>query len=107
MSVERDRVIEDLRRQARAADREDKGLAELFEGMVLTKAWKAYMDLLNKRIEDLGATVLTPASSMDALIGLENEKGAMRGLIIARDLPSATIAAMKASRAPTEDDENE
>jgi hypothetical protein len=103
--VGRDRGIEDLEKIAKAADREDKRLAQLFEGMIKTEAWKAFVGLLDKRLEDMGSVILTPAKSLDDLIPMENEKGAMRGLIIARDLPSATVAAMKASVGTDETEE--
>jgi hypothetical protein len=48
-----------------------------------------------------------PAGSVDGAIALEWVKGAMSGLIMARDIPSVTIAAMSTTGPAPEDGEDE
>jgi hypothetical protein len=62
------------------------------------------------RLQGMADEILRPSASVDAMIGLEYVKGAMSGLILARDLPSVTIAAMdqlRRDRAAPIDEENE
>lgn len=89
-----DHKVEELLREARQADKADKDLADQLRVMVATEGWRAYMQLLERRLQLLSDQLLSPAESMDRLVGLEYVKGAMSGLVLARDLPSVTIAAM-------------
>lgn len=75
----------------RAADKEDKNDAELFAVMLKTDAWKAFVTRINRMIEKQGQIVLEPAQSVDRAMGLEYEKGTMRGLLMAIGLPQSTI----------------
>lgn len=86
--------IAELLKNARAADGIDRERAELFGKMIKTPAWLEYVALLESRLQGFADEVLRPSGSVDAMIGLEYVKGAMSGLVIARDLPSVTIAAM-------------
>src|SRR5258706_15319904 len=86
--------ISDLMKEARKADRVDKERAELFEGMMKTPAWKAYVELLELRLQLFADVVLQPSTSIDGSIALEYVKGAMGGIVMSRDLPSVTIALM-------------
>lgn len=99
------KVPDQLAKDSRAADRVDRERAELFEALVKTPGWKVYTDLLNQKIEDLGSVILGPAGSVDGAIGLEYQKGTMRGLIIAKDLPHLTILGAKQISAPDIGDE--
>ena len=93
-----DAKIEQLLKDARSADRIDRERAELFGGMVRSAAWQEYIALLEAKIQAFADVILAPSGSVDALVGLEYVKGAMSGLILARDLPSVTIAAMEQLR---------
>lgn len=93
-----DQRVEELLKNARAADRIDREREELFGAMVRSAAWKEYISLLESKIQGMADVILAPSNSVDALVGLEYVKGAMSGLIIARDLPSVTIAAMEQLR---------
>lgn len=66
--------------------------------MVKSPAWIEFVSLLETKLQAMSDTLLAPAQSVDMLVGLEYVKGAMSGLIIARDLPSVTIAAMEQLR---------
>lgn len=100
------RVPDQLAKDSRAADKEDRERAELFEAMVKTPGWKLYEALLNQMVEERGKTVLAPAGSVDGAVLLEYEKGTMRGLIIAKDLPQLTILGAKQISAPDIGDES-
>jgi hypothetical protein len=84
--------MEDIKKTSRAADREDRERIELFQGMVQTPAWKAYMSILNAKIQDCADRLTGPSNSLDGCIAGEYVKGAMSGLLAARDIPNATIA---------------
>lgn len=98
-------AIDNLVREARKADREDKEMAQLFQLLVAHEGWKRYVALLEKRIQAMGDMVLSPAGSVNGAIALEYVKGAMSGMVMARDLPSVIIAAMKAAGPATDGDE--
>jgi hypothetical protein len=62
--------------------------------MIATEGWRIYVELLELKLQSFSDELLLPAGSVDRMVGLEYVKGAMSGLVIARDLPSVTIAAM-------------
>lgn len=94
-------LTDDLKKVARLADLKDKERADLFASLIKNQAWLAFYELLNLRIEAQGSLLLNPAGSVDGVLVGEYEKGTMRGLIIARDLPSLIIEAMKALASET------
>lgn len=98
--------IEELQKQGRAADKEDRERAELFAAMLQTPAWKFYVSLLDKRIQAHADVLMGPAVSVDRAIALEYVKGAMSGLVMARDLPSVIVTAIKDSL-PARDGEDD
>ena len=99
--------VEELLKNARLADRIDRERAEMFVSMVKSPAWKEFVSLLDSKIQVFADTILAPGGSVDALIGLEYIKGAMSGLILARDLPSVTIAAMEQLRQERREDNDD
>jgi hypothetical protein len=99
--------VEELLRNARAADRIDRERAEMFVSMVKSPAWREYISLLEAKIQGFADVILAPSQSIDALLGLEYIKGAMSGLILARDLPSVTIAAMEQLRQERREDDQD
>jgi hypothetical protein len=94
----------ELLKQSREAAKEDRENAALFEVLVASQGWKAYVAMLERSMQARADKILQPSKSIDGCIDLEYEKGALSGLVIARDLPSVTIAAAKELR-PTEDEE--
>lgn len=84
-----------MEEEARKARKEDRDRAELFSVMVNTPAWKAYVALLNVKIQECGDIVMIPLETLDKALGMENVKGTMKGLLLARDLPSVVIATSK------------
>lgn len=91
---------EELLKIAQAANKEDREDATLFEVMIKTPAWQAYVKRLQRRMQTEGDAILGPAQSVDGMVALEYRKGALSGLVIARDLPSVTIQAAKELRQP-------
>lgn len=103
-----DQRIENLLREAKRADRIDRERIELFEAMIRTPAWQAYVEILEAKLQLFADQVLAPASSVDGMVALEYIKGAMSGLVIARDITSVTIAAKQDIRPRVlEDDEDD
>lgn len=96
--------LTDLLKQSREAEREDRNLAEALEPMVNMEGWQLYTTVLNRLIQSRADEILRPISSVDGAIALEHVKGAMRGLIMARDLPSLIISAMKTAVPATDGD---
>jgi hypothetical protein len=102
------RKVQELLRDARSADKIDKERAELFGAMIRSAAWHEYCDLINSRLQGMADEIIKPSGSIDAMVSLEYVKGAMSGLILARDLPAVTIAAMdqlRRDRSPSADEE--
>jgi hypothetical protein len=87
--------IQELIKSSRLADRQDKDLAELLAGMVRTPAWKAFVGLLESRIQVCSDIVVSPCVGVDAAFGQEYVKGTMCGLLLARGLPDAIVDAIK------------
>lgn len=101
------KMVEELMRNARAAAKVDRERIELFEKLVTTPAWQAYIELLNAKIQLFADQLMLPGGSIDGCIALEYVKGAMGGLIMARDIPDATIAGKDQLRSMlTEEDED-
>lgn len=105
-----DQRISDLVSEARKADAEDKERAELFSVMVKSPGWQEYVALLNRRIQIFADSVLEPAGGLDGTIASEFVKGTMRGLLLARDIPSVTIQAveqLRRDKSMTQDDDHD
>lgn len=103
MDKELQERMDELIRQAREADREDRKLAEVLSLLVHHSSFSALQSLLNKRLQSLSEEMLAPANSVDRLIAQEYLKGAMFGLILARDLPTIIVDSL----ATTAKDEND
>jgi hypothetical protein len=99
-----DKITEELKKQARDADKEDRELATVLQVLIATDGWKAYVRVLERRMQSQADKILGPSKSVDGCIALEYEKGALSGLVIARDLPSVIIAATKELRQPEDVD---
>lgn len=107
MSSEKE-LIEELLKNARAAAKVDKERIELFEKMLTTPAWQVYVELLNAKIQMFADQVLAPSGTVDGCVALEYVKGAMSGLIMARDIPDAIISAKDQIRSMVaEEDEDD
>lgn len=90
-----EKLTDQLVREAKKANAIDRERCELMEAMLKTPAWRSYIELLGLRIQAFGDQVLAPAGSVDGALSLEYLKGAMSGMIIARDLPTVIIAATR------------
>jgi hypothetical protein len=99
----RGKTIQELLKEGRLADKVDKDRAELWAGMLKTEAWKMYEEMLNSRIQILSDNILLPVGSVDACMAVEYMKGAMSGLILARELPGVVVGVMAAQKKDDED----
>lgn len=102
-----EKQIDELRKQAKAADAIDKERMDLFRGLIRHPGWALYQELLSSRIQLFGDRVAAPAGSVDGAFALEWVKGAMSGLILARDLPSVTIGAIEAAVPATDGEDDD
>lgn len=102
------RMIEELLKNARAAAKVDRERVELFEKMITTPGWEVYIVLLNAKIQMFADQLMNPCGSVDECVAQEYVKGAMSGLIMARDIPDAIIAAKDQLRTiSAEEDEDD
>lgn len=91
-----DEIFEELLKESRKATKEDVQLIEQLETLVRHPGWGPYVvQVLGKRIQDIGELILQPAGSTSGMVRTEYIKGVMYGLCLARDLPSVIIASMK------------
>ena len=102
-------LIEDLLKNAREAQKVDSERLELFEKMVTTPGWGAYVTLLNAKIQLFADQLMNPCGGVDECVAQEYVKGAMSGLIMARDIPDAIISAKDQIRSisPEEDEHDD
>lgn len=91
------RLLDELQKVSREARKIDRERADLFTVLLRHPAWLAYVELLDSQIQARADIVLAPSGSVDGAIVQEYVKGAMSGLILARDLPSTIIADMKSA----------
>jgi hypothetical protein len=96
--------VDELLKQARRADKIDRERIEVFEMLVKTRGWQTFVEILDAKIQLFADQVMSPAGTRDGLVALEYVKGAMSGLIMARDIPSVTIAAKPDLRQPVIED---
>lgn len=92
------RDISEVMKDFRKADKEDRERAELFKAMINSPGWKAYIGVLEAKIQSYSEQLLAPSGGLDGMVASEWVKGAMSGLIMARDVVSVTIAAIEELR---------
>jgi len=97
--------LDELKKQSRAAHKEDRERAEAFVPMLRTEGWTHYVSILNLRLQSLSETLLQPSNGVEGVLNSEYVKGAMFALMLARDTPSAIIDSMRQS--PTSDQEDQ
>lgn len=88
--------LEELKKQAIVADKEDRERGEILQSFVKHPGWALFLALVEKNMQAAADMLMQPEQTLER-DGMNSEylKGTMRGLIIARDIPSATIAGMK------------
>lgn len=98
------KLLEELQKASRDARRIDRERADLFTVLIRHPAWEVYVELLEAQIQARADAILAPSGSVDGAIVLEYIKGAMSGLILARDMPSTIIADMKSATSSGDDE---
>lgn len=98
-------VPEETEQEDRERSRRDRERIEAWEGMVKTKGWKLYVELLNIQINDRAGGLLEElGGGIRAVLAQEYQKGAMRGLILARDLVGVTLQNVQKPRLEDDDE---
>lgn len=101
-----DDVKVELRKQ-----KEDKERIGRLQGLLKSPGWSDFQDLMNVHINERAKRIFEPLLSDNLTLLQEHNKGAIYGLIWARDLPSVMITiadeARKSSDPATEELENE
>ena len=72
----------------------DRELVDAMRGLIKSPFYQRYSEALNKLIQIRADELMGPLGSQDEILRQEWVKGTMNGLILARDLPSITIATM-------------
>jgi len=99
-------TLDQLLSDAKKAKKEDKELAEALASMIKTKGWQLYVKLLEVSLQGFSDVMLQPAGSVDALVNGEFIKGAMFGLVLARDRPGVIVESMKQVLASDQDEDS-
>ncbi len=87
---------EEQKQQAAKLVIEDTKRVRAFQDMVTSEGWKYFQALLNTKIEERTEAIFErPQPGVDDQRGEAWDKGAIYAWIMARDLPSVTIAAYK------------
>jgi hypothetical protein len=104
--VEQDtKTAEEIARRDKEQARFDRERVELWEEMVRTQAWKLYSDTLGRMIEEKASGLLSPLGEAgNAAAVQEYEKGTVRGMLLARNLPELTIANKPQTSSQDEDE---
>lgn len=83
------------RTQLREIAKENAALVDAMKELLRFEPFKVYTEALNRMIGYRSEELMEPLAGFDAALRQEWVKGAMNGLILARDLPSITLAAMR------------
>jgi len=100
-----DKIQEEMRKAARKADAVDKERGDLLRMLIKHPGWLVYQGLLEAQMQIRADEILSPSGSIDGMIAQEYKKGALSGLVVARDLPSVTIAVAEELRKTEEDEQ--
>ena len=94
----------ELLKEGRKFDKLDRDRAEVFASLLKHPGWMIYEDMLQGQIQQFGDLVLEPVAGLDGVFTQEFIKGTLKGLILARDMPSVIVESMK-QEVPKEEDE--
>lgn len=85
--------LQELLKEERAREKLDRERVDQFRLLEKHGGWLAYQALLSSKIQEASDMLLQPAQGLDGMVRTEFQKGAMYGLILARDLVRATVMA--------------
>lgn len=94
--------IESDQRTQRRQIRED---AELMEGLLLHPGWKRYLAMIESVGQNFNGQIMAPLSNVLECTKTEFAKGALTGLSLAVQLPSAKMREAKELSKSTDDEE--
>lgn len=87
-------LTSEAKKEIQSINRDDVKRAKAFKDMIKTEGWAYYQGLINTFIEQRMNAVLQPTSDSQQLAS-EHVKGAVYGLILARDAVQATVDAVQ------------
>jgi hypothetical protein len=91
-------ALREIVKEQKAKDKYDRDRVEAFRLLEKQEGWKLYQSLLAYHLQTTSDKLLQPAGGFDGLVSTEYQKGAMYGLILARDLVRATVATDEEAR---------
>lgn len=74
---------------------EDIKRARIFKDLLNTEGWRLYSELLNDMINTKMMEVIKAPTAEGGVLASEYNKGAVYGIMLARDTPGVNIAAME------------
>jgi hypothetical protein len=101
------RLSDEQAKASRQADAVDKEFADEMRSLVKVSAFQAYRAKLLALVSQIGESRLEPAAGIEGVLVQEFEKGTMRGLLLAANLPDVMLQQWKKSAGTREDEETE
>jgi len=99
-------MLDGLKVEARKANKEDRDRVEAFRDLFRLDAWKFYQSLLDSRIQVMSERLLQPAAGIEGVLTSEYLKGAMYGLMLARNLPSVIVQSITSNLGSTDQEDD-
>jgi hypothetical protein len=84
-------TVKELTSEERMRRQELRSDAEVFQTLIKHPGWPRYMAMIEKVGNNFNIRIMQPLPNMDAALGAEHAKGALYGLSLAAQLPSAKI----------------
>lgn len=97
-------AVHDIEAQQRADRRQIREDAELFAGLIKHPGWPRLLAMIEKVGSGYHATVMKPLDNTFETVRVEFAKGALTGLSLAAQLPSAKIREAQELKANTDDE---
>lgn len=100
-------IAEQLQKDMRQANKEDRHDAELFEAMVKTEAWKVFLKRASAIQQGYSEELLAPSGGLDGLVKSEYAKGALGGSLRILSVPQRTMESVKQIGPQVNDEEDD
>jgi hypothetical protein len=101
-----DKLNAELLKEIRKEQKEAREFYEACQNLERSPPFQMFRSVLQRMVEARGSSLLEPVQGVDGAMRQEFEKGTMKGLLLASNLVSVTIAAMQAQSAPNPDAED-
>ncbi len=100
------RLSEEQAKAARQADAVDKEFAEAMRALLKVPSFQTYRTKLLSLVTKRGEDLLESVKGIDGVLIQEFEKGTMRGLLLAANLPEAMLSQWDAGKSEPDEAES-